>query len=102
MTGGDTHQVRLVFNGRHARSDVGSMNIVGEADKRNILRDAQSTVLNGCKGGKTDNVVESKNGIRAFLTLQQPFSGFKGYLIVYLIADYQFPVNRQMVFTQGL
>ena len=62
FTGCGSHKLRLVFNGRHTGRDVLGVHVVGEAYECHVVRDAESQLLDGCKGGKGDDVVESQNG----------------------------------------
>lgn len=76
LTCTDSHEMRLIDNGLHARSDIGCMNIVGETYECYVFRDAQPAILDRGEGCKTDNIVESEDGIRTVGTSQQFLGGF--------------------------
>ena len=91
----------LVLNGRHARCDVGGMDIVGETHQGHIVGNTQAALLDGCKCCKGDDIVECQDGIRTVVALQKFRCTVKGYLIVNLVAENQFALNGDMILAQS-
>jgi hypothetical protein len=78
------------------------MHIIRKAHQRHILRNTQTTLLDGCKRCKGDDIIESQNSIWAMIALQKVRCPFESQLIVNLIAEHQFPFNGNVILAQSL
>ena len=78
------------------------MDIIRKANECDIIGDAEAELFDGGKGCEGDDIVESKDGIRTIIALQQTDGSIKGPLIVDAFADNEITVNRNAIFTQSL
>ena len=92
--------VGLIHDGRQAGGDKGGRVSIGETDDGNVIGDAQACRLDGIESSVGEDVVESQNGIRPFLPLQQVKCRLASHFKVYFAAHHQRSVYGDTVFAQ--
>ena len=98
----NTHIIRLILDDRQFGRYVFRVNIIGKTYQRHVFWNLQPLLLDGSKGSKRDDIVESQDSIRPIIHLQQLRGSLKSPFVVNLLTYHQLTLNRNAILLQGL